>query len=147
MRHRQQRPGHARRRVADQRRTGLGGKGGGDEFMAVAMIALQRDKEIAFAQGTGVDRKSVDGEFRTRLAERGGFGFPGGPQTHAAHPPKISADFSTSSRSEKGRTSLPTYCPVSWPLPATTRTSPEPRAAMAVRIASWRSPISRAPGT
>ena len=39
----------------------------------------------------------------------------------------------------------PTICPVSWPLPAISSASPGCRPAIAVRIASARSPISRAP--
>ena len=41
---------------------------------------------------------------------------------------------------------MPTVCPVSWPLPATSRTSPRSSLPMASAIASARSPISIAPG-
>src|SRR5690606_3889784 len=45
----------------------------------------------------------------------------------------------TTARSSNGRTSSPTVCVVSWPLPATTTTSPGRAAARAVSIACRRS--------
>ena len=52
----------------------------------------------------------------------------------------------TASWSENGSTGSPTIWPVSWPLPATSSTSPACSSPTAVRIASARSPISSAPG-
>ena len=127
------------------RRAGLGVKGGAHEIMAVAG-ALQRDKQIAFLQGAGVDGNAAHGKGLAGAAQGGGFGFGGIPQRHAARPPNANAAFTASSRSENGSTSFPTYWPVSWPLPASTSTSPAWSAAMAARMASARSPISRAPG-
>ena len=61
-------------------------------------------------------------------------------------PPRRRACRGRRAWSENGITSEPTIWPVSWPLPATQRTSPGPSIAIARRIASPRSPISIASG-
>ena len=69
---------------------------------------------------------------RAGLAQGGAFGFGGGPQRSCRAPSRSDAPPSPLPRGRrKGRTSPPTYWPVSWPLPAITSTSPSSSAAMA----------------
>ena len=95
-------PGHAIRLARDQRGAGLGVERGAHEIVTVAIVALQRHEQVALFQGAGVNRKPVHGKGRAGLAQRGGFSFWCRPQHHAARPPSSNANFTASSRSEKG---------------------------------------------
>src|SRR5438270_13099711 len=104
--------------MGHHRRAGLGVESGAHKVMAVAIVALQGDEQIAFLEGAGVDRDAVHGKRLAGVAQRGGFGFQMGPQRHAARPPKAIAASIAWSRSEKGCTSPFLYWTVSWALPA-----------------------------
>ena len=106
----------------DQRRARLRSKRSVHEIMAVARVALQRHEQIAGLERARVDGKSGHCEGVAGRAQGGGFRFLRGPQrVMRARPPSAIAALIASSRSENGRTSLPTIWPVSWPLPAMTR--------------------------
>src|SRR5207237_8488058 len=116
-----------------------------DEFMPIAIVALDGEECIAFHQGSTVDGNSMHG----RRQSTGAFGvhyrnqFIQGPKhTHATLPCNALA---TASWSENGTMRSPMICPVSWPLPAITSTSPFFRSAIALWMASARSPISVSP--
>src|SRR6202000_797860 len=117
-------------RMADQGGTRLGIKSSTDKVMPVTVLTFERHKQIALFERARVDRKPMHGKRCIGLAQCGAFGFRGGPQRHAARPPWAMAAFTASSRSEKGITWPPIYWPVSWPLPAITRTSPDTKDSM-----------------
>src|SRR5215471_4390611 len=146
MAHREHRPCNAVWRAADQRSTRLRVKGSAHEVVAIAAVALQRHKQIAFLERARVDGKPAHAEWLACPTQGCGFGFSLSPQAHAARPPRATAAAIACSRSEKGCTSPRIYWPVSWPLPATTSTSPAFIPETAARMASARSLISRAPG-
>src|SRR4030095_1652182 len=114
----------------------------GDDGEGSAAFQRGRDEIVAVARGTG------NGEEDVARLEAAGVGQSGCSRARGAvlgcGPPSTAAR--TTSWSLNGKTSLPTIWPVSWPLPATTSTSPLFRPAMAAKIASARSPISMAPG-
>ena len=68
--------------------------------------------------------------------------FVDGPQWLSHDSPRPRPPRATASWSLNGNTVLPTIWPSSWPLPATSSTSPAASASTAVRIARARSPIS-----
>src|SRR6185437_4636762 len=107
----------------DHRRDGAAGKGGLDVIVAVVIGTAEGDEEVAGRHGTAVDRHAgglpVAGG--SPAGRRGGLG--GGPERGPGHWPMTSRATSTSS---KGSVSVPTICPLSWPLPAITSTSPGP---------------------
>ncbi len=139
-------------RLVDERGRGAGRKGGGDVGVAVAssrpVIAQKRSPGCRLRVSMDTPETSAARRRRrARAAARRGRGpsragrarrawscrvvLPDGLQARAAQ-----------SRSEKGSTLSPTIWPVSWPLPAITRTSSGASVATAASMAAARSPIS-----
>jgi hypothetical protein len=80
---------------------------------------------------------------RPAPAARGGCRVGGGPAALMQAPPSSAATATLAcSTSSKGKTTSPTICPVSCPLPAISSASPGPSASTPRRIASARSPTS-----
>ena len=114
-----------------------------DEIMPVAVLALNGEERLAGFDGARVDRQPrhfARQSARTLRLHGGGHGIEG-PE-RLAHPAFSLSAAATASWSLNGNTRSPTIWPLSWPFPATSRTSPGCNAATALRIASPRSPIS-----
>ncbi len=120
----------------------------GDEGMPVAVRPANGDKALALAEAAGVDGEAGDrrlGRAEARAA-RGGRRSRLGSTAVQPHFASCFSAAATASWSENGITVVPTVCPVSWPLPATSRTSPGSSLPIASAIASARSPISMRAG-
>src|SRR5215472_4828560 len=133
---------------------GAGRERRGHEIMAVAVVARDGEKRFARRDAAAVDgdsghavwqRPEALGAHRLRHRIEGPERLVERPTVAHATPFPASAA-TTASWSLNGNTCLPTIWPVSWPLPAISSTSPRASPAIAARIASPRSPISRAPG-
>ena len=125
---------------------GAGLEGARDVVVAVVRVALDGDEQVAGLERARVDRDAGRGPFerrgrRPRAPAPSSFGVQSGRvMRRSPAPPALS------SASENGSTRSPTIWPVSWPLPAMTSASPGSSSLTPSRIASARSPISRAPG-
>jgi len=73
-------PVDAVRQTRDQRGAGFGFERFADEIVAVALLALDRDVEIAFFERARVDGKPVHGERPGRMTQGRAFGFRRCPQ-------------------------------------------------------------------
>ncbi len=114
--------------------------------MTIVHVALDGEVGFALADRAAVDGQADDlmGHRAARLgAHRLAHRLQGPQRAHAAC--SASAAFAAS-WSLNGKVLSPTICPVSCPLPAITSASPGCNSATAARMASARSPISRAPG-
>src|SRR5664280_240272 len=132
--------------ACDHGKHGAGFERGLDEVVAVAIVARDGEEGLALADASRIDGQAGHlGRQRAGFlrAHGGGHGVEGPQRAHATLPCKASA---TASWSENFKMRSPIIWPVSWPLPAISRTSPACSAAIALRIASARSPISVAPG-
>ncbi len=132
-------PGRRRRRL---------GQGRGDKVVAVVVGAGQRDEQIALRDACGCRsrRRSPASPAPVALAA-GGAGGLGAWSRAAWRSWRVRRH--GAARLDgivEGQHPVLTIWPRSWPLPASTRTSPASRSRTAVRIASARSPISLAPG-
>src|SRR5260221_13176787 len=118
----------------------------GHEFVTVAVLAGNGKEGLAGDEAAAIDRDSAHAGGQragTLGAHRLRHRLHAPERAHATPLPRSAA--ATASWSLNGNTCLPTIWPVSWPLPAMSRTSPRRRSAIAVPIASPRSPISTAP--
>ena len=128
--------------------------GVGDECMAIAGLAAQRDEQIVRLQRAGVDRDAIGGERRRHRAAGGLQQVVRGPERvmrpiHRCGSMRAPDATSRANHADSRRTACtvpPIVWPCSCPLPATASTSPGPSPFNAAAIALSRSPISRAPG-
>src|SRR3954464_15284635 len=128
------------------RETGARLQRGLDELVAIAVLALDCEERLARLDRTGVDRKPAHAlrqRARTRRAHGGHHGVE--DPERLGHATFSFSAAATASWSLNGSIRSPTIWPLSWPFPATSKTSPGCKAATARRIASPRSPISVAP--
>src|SRR5262245_33014037 len=131
----------------DDRQPGAALECGRHELMAVAVVPGDGEERFAQQDAAAVDRNAAD-RGRQRAGALGAHRLRhgvDGPErlAHAGFPSSAAA---TASWSLNGSVCLPMIWPVSWPLPATSSTSPRRSSAIAEAIASRRSPISIAPG-
>src|SRR5689334_19309145 len=91
-----------------------------DEGMAVAALALQRDEQVSWLDGAGVDGHAAGDKWCVDRAAGGFEQVVLGPQRAHRWPTRRR----TTSTSSNGITVSPIVWPCSCPLPATARTSP-----------------------
>ena len=116
----------ARLSAATTASAGAGRERGGDELVAVAVVAGDREERLARRDAAAVDRDAGDGG-RQRPGRLGTAWPAPSPRRsrRALMPiPSPASAAATASWSLNGSTCLPTIWPVSWPLPAISRTSP-----------------------
>ncbi len=98
---------------------------GGDEGVPVEIRPLNGDEQVAVGDFAAVDGQAGGAPGAVDPPPGGGGGAGGGPQDgFDAHDPISATALRASSASSKGRTSVPTVWPCSWPFPAMTNTSP-----------------------
>jgi hypothetical protein len=122
-------------RARAQRRGRAAGERLGQELVAVAILARQRNEEIARSQGTRVDRDArhlvrIPAGSANQLAS-GERGEPlerdpwsRGHGTHLRSPARARSSSRATSRSSNGSTRSPIVCVLSCPLPAISTASP-----------------------
>src|SRR5690242_17729184 len=111
--------------------------------MTIAVVAGDREERLAQKNAAAVDRDAADGRGQ-RAGARGAHRLRhrlDGPERLAGHAVVPLSAAATASWSLNGSVCLPMIWPVSWPLPATSSTSPRRSSAMAEAMASRRSPI------